>query len=74
MDSTLAYSIAAGIAIVCLFFLAKFAIRWVIRIAIVAVILAALAGAAWVWLNTSSTSPDKKTRSTPNRRASTEKQ
>jgi len=55
MDSTLTYSIAAGVAIVFLFFLAKFAIRWFIRLAIVAVILAALAAAAWVWLNTSST-------------------
>jgi hypothetical protein len=74
MDTTLAYSIAAGIAIVFLFLLAKFAIKWAIRIAIIAVILAVLAGAAWVWLNTSSTPPDNKPRATPTRRASTEKQ
>jgi energy-coupling factor transporter transmembrane protein EcfT len=74
MDSTLAYSIAAGIAIVFLFFLAKFALRWFIRISIVAVIIAALIGAAWIWFNSSSTPPDNKPRSTPARRASTEKQ
>jgi energy-coupling factor transporter transmembrane protein EcfT len=64
MDSTLAYSIAVGIAIVFLFFLAKFALRWFIRIAIIVIILLALAGAAWVWLNSSSSSTDKKPRST----------
>ena len=67
MDSTLAYSIAGGIALVFLFFLAKFALRWAIRLAVIAIILAALAGAAWVWLNSSSSSPDKKPRSTPTR-------
>ena len=67
MDSTLAYSIAGGIALVFLFLLAKFAVRWVIRLAIIAVILAALAGAAWVWFNSSSSPSDKKPRSTPTR-------
>jgi cell division protein FtsW (lipid II flippase) len=74
MDSTLAYSIVAGVALVFLFFLAKFAIRWFIRIAIIAVILAALAGAAWVWLNYSSSPPDTKSPPTPTRRASTDRQ
>lgn len=73
MDSTLAYSIAAGIAIVFLFLLAKFALRWFIRLAIVAIVLAVLAGAAWVWLNSHTTPPENKPRPTPTRRASTEK-
>src|SRR6266540_3728119 len=64
MDSTLVYSIALGIALVFLFFLAKFALRWAVRLAIIVVILAALAGAAWVWLNSSSLPSDKKPRST----------
>ena len=64
MDSTLVYSIAAGIAIVFLFFLAKFALRWFIRITIIVIILLALAGAAWVWLNSSSSPTDRKPRST----------
>jgi energy-coupling factor transporter transmembrane protein EcfT len=73
MDSTLAYSITAGIAIVFLFFIAKFALRWFIRIAIVAVILLVLAGVAWVYLNSSSSPTDNKPRSVPARRASTER-
>jgi hypothetical protein len=68
MDSTLAYSIAGGIALVFLFFLTRFAFRWVIRIAIVALILAALVGAGWVWFKSSSSSPKTKPRSTLTRK------
>ncbi|HEY6806817.1 MAG TPA: hypothetical protein VI306_24785 [Pyrinomonadaceae bacterium] len=73
MDHTLIYSIAAGVALVILFFLAKFALRWFIRIVIVAVILLVLAGAAWVYLSSSSSPSDNKPRPTTTRRASTER-
>jgi cell division protein FtsW (lipid II flippase) len=73
MDHTLVYSVVAGITIIFLFFLAKFALRWFIRIAIVVVILLVLAGVAWVYLKSSSSSTDNKPRPIPTRRAVTER-
>jgi len=66
--------IIAGIILLVIFFLiAKLAIRWVIRVAIVGVILVALLGVAgfWSWSNRLTTKP-KPTRqpSAPTRRAS----
>ena len=51
MDSTLQYSLIAGIAIVLIVVFARFVLRWAIRAAILFLILAVLAGGIWVWLN-----------------------
>jgi len=67
MDSTLAYSIAAGLGLVFLFLFAKFALRWFIRIVVVGIILAVLGGATWIWLNYSSSRPETKPRPTSTR-------
>jgi hypothetical protein len=51
MDNTLIYSLVAGVTLVMLFVAARFALRWLLRLAIIGVIILALGGAAWVWLN-----------------------
>jgi predicted benzoate:H+ symporter BenE len=68
--------IIAGIVLLLVFFLiAKLAIRWVVRVAIVGVILVALLGAAgfWSWSNrlTAKPKPNRQS-STPTRRASSQ--
>jgi membrane protein implicated in regulation of membrane protease activity len=64
--------IIAGIVLLLIFFLvAKLAIRWVVRVAIVCVILVALLGAAafWSWSSRLTSKPKPKP-SAPSRRAS----
>jgi energy-coupling factor transporter transmembrane protein EcfT len=65
--------IIAGIVLLLIFFLiAKLAVRWVIRVAIVGVILVALLGAAgfWAWSSRLTTEPRPKPQpSPPSRRA-----
>jgi energy-coupling factor transporter transmembrane protein EcfT len=72
MDNTLIYSIVGGVAVVMLFVAARFAFRWLIRFAIVGVIMTALACAAWVWSNYSSSA--QKTPPTPTRRTNASRQ
>jgi len=67
MDRTFEYSLAAGIALVFLFVLARFAFRWFIRLTVVAVILVVLAGAIWVWRSYSSPRPELKPQSNTRR-------
>jgi len=74
MDATLTYCLLAGLGLVFLFVLVRFAFRWLIRFAIVGLILIVLGGAVWVWLNQSSPSPESKPRSTSTRRGSTDRQ
>lgn len=66
--------IIAGIILLLIFFLiAKLAVRWVVRVAIVGVILVALLGAAgfWSWSNRLTTKPKPNHQpSAPTRRAS----
>jgi energy-coupling factor transporter transmembrane protein EcfT len=71
MDNTLIYSIVGGVAVVMLFVAARFAFRWLIRFAIVGVIMTALVCAAWIWSNYSSSA--QKTPPTT-RRTSTSRQ
>jgi energy-coupling factor transporter transmembrane protein EcfT len=74
MDPVLVICIVAGIALVLLVFAARIAFRWVIRLVIVGLmLLLALGGLAWWWLNQSSRQPDNKPRPTSNRRASSER-
>lgn len=69
MDSTLVYAVAGGIALVLLFFIARLAIRWAIRLALVGLLLVTLLGGlAWWWLRRSGQS-DTGPRPTPTRRS-----
>lgn len=67
-------SLIAGVVLLVIFFLvAKLAIRWAIRVAIVGVILIALLGAGgfWFWSSRLTTSPKPARQSSaPTRRAS----
>ena len=68
--------IIAGIVLLLIFFLiAKLAIRWVLRVAIVGVILVAVIGAAafWSWSNRLTTKPKPNRQSSaPTKRASSQ--
>ena len=69
MDSTLVYAVVGGIALVLIFFIARLAIRWAIRLIIIGLlIVAALGGVAWWWLSRT-TQSDAQPRTTPTRRA-----
>ena len=74
MDSTLTYCLLAGLGLVFLFVLVRFAFRWLIRIAIAGLIILVAGGAIWVWFNQSSPTPESKPRSTSTRRAATDRQ
>ena len=74
MDPTLTYCLLAGLGLVFLFVLVRFAFRWLIRIAIVGLILIVLGGAVWVFVKQSSPTPEAKPRSTSTRRGSTDRQ
>jgi hypothetical protein len=65
-------SIIAGVVILAIFFLvAKLAIRWAIRVAIVGVIIVALLGAGGFWWWSSRLTAEPKPSRTPARRANT---
>lgn len=73
MDQTLLYCLLIGIGLVFVFVAIKFAVRWIVRLAIVALILfLVFGGAAWIWRTYSQQTPS--TRSTPARRTSTDRQ
>jgi energy-coupling factor transporter transmembrane protein EcfT len=74
MDTTLTYSLLAGFAVVLLFIVARFAMRWIFKLAVVGLLLIALGGAAWIWFNHSPRQSESKPRSTPTRRAGTNQQ
>ena len=60
MDPLFIIAIVSGIALVFLIFAARLALRWVIRLVLAGVLLlAVLGGAAWFWLNHSSSQPEK---------------
>ena len=67
------FLIGGAVLLVIFFLIAKLAIRWAIRVAIVGVILVALLGAGgfWWWSNRLTTSPKPNRQpSAPSRRAS----
>jgi hypothetical protein len=71
MDSTLLYSILVGIGLVFVFLAVKFAVRWIVRIAIIVLfILLVLGGAEWLLRGKSFRQPATQPRSAPTRRAS----
>ena len=73
MDTTLLYSLLVGIGLVFVFLAIKFAVRWIVRIAIIVLfILLVLGGAEWL-LRGKSQKPQQPTtqpRPAPTRRAS----
>jgi energy-coupling factor transporter transmembrane protein EcfT len=70
MDPLLIISIICGVALVFFIFLAKIALRWVVRVIIVGVLLlAAIGGVSWWWLNRSTPQSDSKPRQTSTRSA-----
>jgi ABC-type enterobactin transport system permease subunit len=69
METSLVYAVVGGIALVLIFFIARLAIRWAIRLIIIGLlIVAVLGGVAWWWLSRT-TQSDAKPRATPTRRA-----
>jgi len=70
MDTTLLYSLLVGIGLVFVFLAVKFAVRWIVRIAIIVLfILLVLGGAQWL-LHGHSQQPATLPRPTPTRRTS----
>jgi energy-coupling factor transporter transmembrane protein EcfT len=67
MDNAIVYAVVGGIALVLLFFIARFAIRWAIRLTIFVLILV-LGGAAWWWFKQPS-EHENRPRPVPTRRA-----
>ncbi len=73
MEISLVYAVVGGIALLLIFFIARLAIRWAIRLVIIGVLLvAALGGVAWWWLNRTTQSDDKP-RSSPTRRTTSDR-
>jgi len=73
METSLVYAVVGVIALVLIFFIARLAIRWAIRLIIIGLLLvAALGGVAWWWLNRT-TQSDAKPRTTPTRRATSDR-
>ena len=70
MDTTLIYSLIAGVVLVLVVVMARVALRWIFKLAvIVLLLLVVLGGATWVWFNYSPRQSEPKPRSTPTRRA-----
>ena len=70
MDPLLIICIICGVALVLFIFLAKIALRWIVRVIIVgALLLVAIGGVTWWWLNRSAAQPDSKPRPTSTRSA-----
>ena len=68
MDPLFVIFIICGVALVFFMFLAKIALRWVVRVIIVGVLLlVAIGGVTWWWLNRSTAQPDTKPRPTSTR-------
>jgi energy-coupling factor transporter transmembrane protein EcfT len=73
MEISLVYAVVGGIVLVLIFFIARLAIRWAIRLVIIGLLLvAALGGIGWWWLSRT-TQSDTKPRTTPTRRATPER-
>ena len=69
MDTTFVYAIVAGVALVLLLFVARVAIRWIIRLVLAGLLLVVvLGGVAWWWFNQSPRQTDSP-RPTATRRA-----
>ena len=52
MDISIVYLVVGGITLILLFFIARLALRWIIRLFLIGLILVlALGGAAWWWLS-----------------------
>ena len=74
MDTTLLYSVLAGIAIVLLFIVARVALRWAFRLAIICLVLLIMLAGAWFWFHDSPHQPRANPRSAPAQRVSSNRQ
>ena len=74
MDTTLLYSVLAGIALVLLFIVARVALRWAFRLAIICLVLLIMLGGAWFWFYEAPRQPQAKPGPTPTQRVSTNRQ
>jgi energy-coupling factor transporter transmembrane protein EcfT len=74
MDHTFFYAIVAGVALVLIVFAARFAIRWIIRVAIIGLLLlVVLGGTAWWWFHQSVSQSNPQPRPTTTRRATADR-
>ena len=63
MDNSIVYLIAGGITLILLFFIARLALRWIIRLFLIGIILVlALGGAAWWWFSNPTAQRENKPR------------
>lgn len=69
MDFTTIFIIAGVVLLAIFFLIARLAVRWMVRLAIIGVILIALIGGGGVWYWTTSLAPTPKPRSRPTPRA-----
>jgi len=70
----LIYPILGAVVLILIFFVAKIALRWIVRLVLVVIILLiALGGAAWWWLDQSFKEPATQPRSTNSRRTSSDR-
>lgn len=69
MDFTTIFIIAGVVLLAIFILIAKLALRWTLRLAIVGVILMAITGAVgfWWWSNRLTSKPEPRRRSTPTR-------
>ena len=51
MDATLTYALIAGVSLVILAVIVKAVLRWTFRIFAFLLVLAALVGGTWLWIN-----------------------
>lgn len=71
---TLIYPIVAAVVLILCFFVAKIALRWIVRFVLVVILfLIALGGAAWWYFDQSFKEPAAKPRSTNSQRANSDR-
>ena len=74
MDHLFLFSLAAGVGLVFLIVLGKFALRWVLRLALIGIlVLFAVGGIAWWWTSRSGLHEETKPRSSTSKRTAPER-
>ena len=74
MTSTIIYSVAGVLGLLVLVFVARLAIRWAMRLALIGfLLLIVLGGVTWWWFSQPTSQPESKPRPAPTRRASSDR-
>lgn len=74
MDHLFLFSLAAGVGLVFLIVLGKFALRWVVRLVLIGIVtLFAVGGIAWWWTSRSVLHDEVKPRSSTSKRTTSER-